>query len=426
MYLTRRVVSYHRQSRASLTKGIPSSSLWTILSLTLSVGVGLGLPTLSPSCVVLLGVLQVVSGRWQALLLRHWSFVWRLGLLIGFCIAYLMPMLAYGYTDMRQVLESLLIWPLAYIVGGSVGTYNRRNHDLESAWYLVALASGFALFAWLSARGVTSLFAQQYAYLGRVAPDPWAAGTLAGASMVGIAGSLGFCLVPALLLMPLSSASASAFQRLTFRVVVAVIACAGGYGVLRMQARGPLVALAIALLVALFVGIKATRGQRQARREFIVGAAVGIVIAVVLWVIVTRNPEWISTTGIARIMSEGLSSARFSAWRLSVQQLLKYPMGGRQMSIAGLNYVHNAWLDVLYSSGIVPFVVLLAFHFSHIRRIGHVLTDVTRPVTALVFGCLIVATLGGFAAEPVIDASSLYFAASCFILGFAAALGQIE
>jgi len=244
--------------------------------------------------------------------------------------------------------------------------------------------------------------------------------------MVGIMGSLGFCLIPALFLMPLSNTSAPTFQRSAFRVVVAVIACAGGYGVLRMQARGPLVAFAIALLVALFVGIEATKGQRHARRELAIGGMIGVVSASIVWILVSRNPEWVSATGIARLMTEGLSSPRFSAWSLSIQQLLKYPMGGRQMSIAGLTYVHNGWLDVAYSSGMVPFVVLLVFHFSHIRSIGHVFTDVTRPVTALVLGCIIAAMLGGFAAEPVIDASMLYFAASCFILGFAMALGQFK
>jgi len=418
MYLTRQVASYHRLPRVSLTEHRLASDLGTLLSVLLCAGIGLGIPTVSSLCLVFLGGLQIFSGRWHALLLRQWSFVWRLGLLIGFCVTYLVPMFAYGYTNTRPALESLLVWPLAYIVGGSLGSHSSRGQDLEGAWQLVALVSGFAVFSWLSARGGTLLFRQQYADLGRAVPNPWTAGTIVGGPAVGIMGSLGFCLVPALFLMPLSSTSTSAFQRSTFRIVVAVIAFAGGYGVLRLQERGPLVALAIALLVAPFVGMAATKGQHHARRELAIGGIIGVVTASVLWILVSRNLEWVSNTGIARLMTEGIGSARFSAWRLSIQQLLKYPMGGRQMSIAGLTYVHNGWLDVAYSSGIVPFIVLLAFHVSHIRRIWHVLRDVTRPVTALVLSCILVALLGGFAAEPVIDASMLYFAASCFILGF--------
>lgn len=158
----------------------------------------------------------------------------------------------------------------------------------------------------------------------------------------------------------------------------------------------------------------------------ITGGPVGILIATTLWILVSRNLEWVSVTGIARLMTDGLSSPRFSAWRLSIQRLVNYLMGGRQISIAGLNNLHNGWLDVAYSNGIVPFGVRLASHVSHGRRIWHVLRDATRPVRALMFSCPIAALLGGFATEPVIDASSPYFAAPCFTLGSAAALGQIE
>lgn len=53
-----------------------------------------------------------------------------------------------------------------------------------------------------------------------------------------------------------------------------------------------------------------------------------------------------------------INSSRFTAWKITLIGLFQYPMGGSQ-ALIGLSAPHNLWLDVAYTTGVIPFVLLI-------------------------------------------------------------------
>ena len=120
----------------------------------------------------------------------------------------------------------------------------------------------------------------------------------------------------------------------------------------------------------------------------------------------------------SRFAEKGLETDRYDAWIAAVNQMWEFPWGGRVMKLpSGILYVHNIWLDQLYDAGIMPMILLIAFHLLQIP----IFLDFFKlhlPLNIYVFVLgIIIAFLVSFTQAPVLQASIPFFASSCFFLG---------
>jgi O-antigen ligase len=118
-----------------------------------------------------------------------------------------------------------------------------------------------------------------------------------------------------------------------------------------------------------------------------------------------------------RFTEEGLQSDRVVAWKNVLVGLLDNLDGGRRIHLGPNAYAHNLWLDVAWTSGIVPFVMLIVFHCAHIPAILRAaLGDwpLRDRLVAVGVGCAVLVTC---VVEPVNEFSTSYFASTFFLLG---------
>ncbi|KWX87462.1 hypothetical protein AMQ83_12970 [Paenibacillus riograndensis] len=84
----------------------------------------------------------------------------------------------------------------------------------------------------------------------------------------------------------------------------------------------------------------------------------------------------------------------------------------------GLNYAHNLWLDVLYSTGIIPFFLLAIFTMLCIKNVVYI--SKRRNVNKL-FIFVIISVYAGyllnFMVEPILEGVPYMFLSFCLLNG---------
>lgn len=97
-------------------------------------------------------------------------------------------------------------------------------------------------------------------------------------------------------------------------------------------------------------------------------------------------------------------NSRITAWLITLYGLFQYPMGGSQSPI-GLSAPHNLWLDVAYTTGIVPFILIICITISYlifyVRLIRSRWIDnnfkilITSVTISVLLNCMVEPILGG-------------------------------
>src|SRR5699024_6085483 len=62
------------------------------------------------------------------------------------------------------------------------------------------------------------------------------------------------------------------------------------------------------------------------------------------------------------------NNSRFDAWQITVKSLATYPFGGSKVPIR-LSSTHYLWLDIAYTTGLIPFVIFIYITFIYINVI---------------------------------------------------------
>jgi hypothetical protein len=112
------------------------------------------------------------------------------------------------------------------------------------------------------------------------------------------------------------------------------------------------------------------------------------------------------------------SNPRFTAYMLALRQMFVYPMGGYKMYLGGVSYAHNLWLDVLYATGIIPFIFLILFSISVLINLYKVMKINALPISfrLLMFG-IYAGYLLNFMVEPILEGVPQMFLSFCLISG---------
>jgi hypothetical protein len=370
----------------------------------------LGVPTWSTAA--LLAPIGWTLVRWLVRPMVDLGFLLRLGLLAAFAATFLVISGFHGLqAEPGEAVKQFIIVVGLYAVGRAAGA----DPPMVRAWKLLALVAGFVTFAFLSVR--EAIFSGSYLdpeFAERAGISAFGSQTIA-ATGLGALSSLGMCLLPAAFAR--SSPGERPIVTVPWRAAAVALVVMGWYANLALQNRTPILAvLAAAFAAALLVAID-PRSRRWAR---VVAASVAVTLAGAAATAGTLLAT-IVHPALHRFQERGLGTERYEVWMDVLRFLHRYPFGGRRIDLHGLHYAHNAWLDVAYDAGLVPLLLLAAFHLSHARSLG-------RAVRAERSGMLRLATLGTlvsflttFMVEPVIQFGFVFFAASGFLLGMTTA-----
>jgi hypothetical protein len=363
------------------------------------------------SILAALALIGWTSLRWCASPTVDSGFALRLGLLVLFAASFFTVTGAYGYYTVDNCAKWFAMIVGMYVLGYAAGL-DRPSTQL---WKLLALAAGFATFAFLSVKNAidsTSLLSVPE-IVDREAADAWGQGVSVSGTGLGALGSLAMCLLPAAFAR--RAPGMSALLMAPWRVLVALLAALGFYVNIALQNRTPMIAFAGAVL-ATGVLLSYLQPSSAGRRLAALAVLVAFVV-VALWsseILEALSPEF----GVARRFNErGVGTERYGAWFAVLGSLPQHPFGGRTADLGGLAYAHNVWLDVAVDAGVLAALLLLAFHVTHVGPIRRLLQgDVASPVRLAAIG-LCVSFLATLLVEPAVQFSIMYFAASGYVLG---------
>lgn len=373
------------------------------LLLALLFAFGIDVPRFSQIIVYILMVPLLANWRGSV----RGDFAVPFGLLAAFGTVYYVVVSAWGFIDPAQAVHRPLMFLGFYAAGYFVSRSNTPRWPYGLTWPLLAMISGFVLFAVLSSI-VTPIVMTLTV---RAVNNFWGTGETILDTGVGLFASLGLCLLPVVIFGTASSTRGPNYLLRTF--LTAILFGFAFYATTLFQNRSALVALAVAVCAS-FAIFLSTRNSRRAAKIL---ALLGVISATL---IIALNIDRVLAAPILERLSErGLQTPRYRAWLTVIESLPLHLLGGRAVYLGDVSFAHNIWLDVAYDAGIVPLVLLLSFHVLHIRDFFRIATSRLPLPVVVLFVCLAISFLGGFMAEPVLQSSAPYFAGSCFLFGMA-------
>jgi O-antigen ligase/polysaccharide polymerase Wzy-like membrane protein len=335
---------------------------------------------------------------------RLWA---RLGVLLLFVACHYATALSHGFVDTKSAVRYSLVILGFYATGYAIGGNADERVPLRAS---LGVVGGLVTFASLSvSRAIGG--GLRFDEIGeRAVPSYWNALEIVNGPGLGGMASLGMCLAPVALLAPFAL-DLPRRDRWGVGIVAAALVAAGIYANLALQNRTPVIALVASMLVAAYLASRMRRGAGR------LVALLGFVAIGAIGVYATLTSDFVSSSGLAlRFEERGLGTDRYEAWRRMLEGMFAHPFGGRGVSLPGLLYAHNLWLDVAYETGLVPLGLLVLFHLAHVGSLYRLLRrDVT--LLALLLACSAASFLMTFLVEPALQASVAHFAASAFFLG---------
>lgn len=201
---------------------------------------------------------------------------------------------------------------------------------------------------------------------------------------------------------------------------VFALVCMSSYSSIALGARTPIIVFLVSIIATFVLTNYSNRSRFNKIKLFFYGL-IGFIILLfgeLLLAELSRTTNFLVDIGIGnRLVSRGLETTRYEVWLAVINQMWDFPWGGRNMYLAGEYYAHNIWLDQLYDAGVLPMLLLLIFHLVQIP-IMIKFFRLKLPIIVHVFVlCTLIAFAAAFLQAPVIQASNVYFAMSCFFFG---------
>ena len=312
-------------------------------------------------------------------------------------------------SDQKAIGYAALVM-VGYTSGLMLGDQYRRRSSYGLSGTVLGLATGFTVFAFLCVRdGVSE--SPTFLITGRTAPDFWAKSEIVNGTELGMFSALGLCMLPVAVLGSNEPQQRHGF----YRVFLASLAAIGLFTNVVLQNRSPDVALGVSLVACSLFFYRRSRSNPQFR----VGAMAFRLtpLALLAVVAVAFYPEFVTNILFARFGEQGMESERSEVWGLTISNLLNFPFGGKTLDLGAARYAHNLWLEVSYTAGFFPFILLVLFHALHGPAIARFFRNPPSVLSGMVVLSMLTAMFVACVVEPVLDASITYFTASCLVLG---------
>jgi hypothetical protein len=119
-----------------------------------------------------------------------------------------------------------------------------------------------------------------------------------------------------------------------------------------------------------------------------------------------------------RMDKMGTESARFELWKQGIDSLFVYPFGGKEYPLQVDNYrssfVHNTWLDIGYTAGVIPLIFIFLFILKHLRYILALFLKLKNYDDSLHFITIGLAIFIPTFFEPMMEASYVFISFLAF------------
>ncbi len=282
-------------------------------------------------------------------------------------------------------------------------TFAASKSDESALAGTVAGVVGGVVFGWLCIQTAVIFDAGK-----RFVLSPWD-GFPFSAPGLGAFGSMAMALLPAALF---GARDPGRYRGLS-AISVLLLVGTGLYVNLLLQNRTPFLALAASMAVGAFLFVRSAAIPRHKKLGRFLLLAIPALVAALAFPVM----DWVGGLEIwQRFDTEGLATARYELWWEVLTHIFEYPGGGRMIRIPEY-YAHNLWLDVAWDSGPLPFVLLLAFHVSHLGLILRFMSSHKSVWAKLVVMGLGMSLLFTCMAEPVLHMQPSYFILSCYYFG---------
>ena len=345
------------------------------------------------------------------------DFVIQSFLLFIFSFMYYLIIYDYGFIELRDAIKNVLMIQSCYTLGYSINRMNTYNWPYGLIWFVLSIVAGFVVFSFLSVNYYLANYGYNELVNRREAISFWTqvGGDPTNAPVFGLFASLGLCLAPLLFFGKDQLMKKS--HCFLIAIIVLLLFISGFYVNFILQNRSPFVALVLSFISSAFVYffMKRSKLSYKVKTLFLIV----IIFSIFYYLFVNNIYDYTKFSIIKRFEVMGLKTGRYEAWKYMIKVLLNFTniSGGRIAYIGGLNYVHNLWLDIAYSAGILPLIFLLIFHTNHIKSFNTIVrARLPLPVIITIL-CVSISILVGFMVEPVMDASVTYFSATCFLFG---------
>ena len=331
-----------------------------------------------------------------------------------FCILYATAQFSYQFISIMDFIKYLIYPLLLYIFGLVIIT--RINNEKQIIYYLYAVIIGFSLFGVICVLYSIQIYGTVTGLVMRTATIPWTKETkLLGATGIGIYVSLGISLSGLLFIK----------TNLFIKALNALIFLPSLYSSIVLANRAGLVIAVLSVIL-----IYSTQMRLNSIKNNIKIAFLFMVQCILLIFLFNKNVfnvkmMWLQSNAFKRFTNMDLfNDPRVMAWGEAFRGLFTNPLGGKQAQLS-LGYAHNLWLDVGWTTGLFPFVLLVFFTLMALKDYIKLLRS---DDLSLYFKYLITAMLCGFfitfMVEPIIEANVLFFCAFCFFSGILRSLNK--
>jgi O-Antigen ligase len=355
-----------------------------------------------------------LENRYKSSVFFSKEFIVSYLILFIFSITYFLTISSYNLAD-DDILRTILLINISYIIGYSIKLDTKIDNTLSYICIYLALIGGGVLFVLLCIKNSST-----FDVVGRSVPNIWKSGEAnVNGTLMDLYSMLGTGLLPFIFYRKNLKLHPGNYNLTIFT------ACAIGFTSLFttiiLQGRKAILSLAIAFVLTIIYKITNLKSTNN-RILYIVLLSIGSLFLVIysgnIFEFLTQN------FGVfARFNDEGLESGRYQIWADILESMPTHLFGGRSFPISE-NFAHNIWLDVFYDGGLLPMLLLLAFHALHIKSVFKIIRSKLPESIIILIICSIVPIFMGFQGEPVLQASIFYFSITCCLFGMILQLSQ--
>lgn len=329
-----------------------------------------------------------------------------MSILILFTITYSITAYFYG----KFSLPFLITPGVAYYIGSII--VNKRENENKISGFIISIAIGLAIHAILNFG-----YALISNNVNRNTLDIWSrqisSATLQAMMLVMIESLLYYIIIYV--------------RNMKIKVALLILFGVGIIYNIRLGTRSTLIVCMVTFMCAMILSLFLEKDKKKILKK------IGIILLCIICIIVLIGAcYYYNIFGIGdKINNSQLykrftnekdadysSSIRILALKSALTQMFDYPLGGYQMKLISVKYVHNLWLDVNYATGIIPFILIILYTILVLKSLIMTIKNksFSNSYKMLVFS-IYIGVLMSFAFEPIIEGAPYYFIMFCLING---------
>ena len=335
-------------------------------------------------------------------------YIWNLSflVLVLFTTSYSLISYIYGYIEYNTALKYIMYFLTFFLFGKNIKICNEKNILVYFYMMIVVLS----LFGILSVLYSMSLYGSANGLVSRTASIPWInTSNELLATNIGTYLSLGVSLAGSLFI-----GSQKQIKLFILNVIISTLSL---YCTLMLGNRTGLIIAAISITTIVLCQIIF---DKRNRLVLLFGVFINFLFLLYLY---DTNFAGIQTTLVnsnsyARFEHNSfLDDPRFETWIDVFFGLFINPLGGKETYFFIGGYAHNLWLDVGWTTGIFPAILLLVFTYFSIKNYFAILKVECSMYFKVITSCCLVGFLLTFFVEPIIEGNLYLFTAFCFFSG---------